>query len=50
MLQRIRDQFRLTIDAYRTVFEGSVDRVTNTAWESDEAICSLKSYVTAIVH
>merc|ERR1712166_900807 len=48
MLQRIRDQFTLTTDAYRTVFEGSVDRVTNTAWESDEAIGSLQTYIATV--
>ena len=45
MLQRIRDESRLTIDAYRCVFEGSIDAVTNTAWETDEMIVSMREYV-----
>eukprot|EP00658_Telonema_sp_P-2_P028667 TRINITY_DN21924_c0_g1_i1.p1 TRINITY_DN21924_c0_g1~~TRINITY_DN21924_c0_g1_i1.p1 ORF type:complete len:245 (+),score=54.25 TRINITY_DN21924_c0_g1_i1:252-986(+) len=48
MLQRIRDEVRLSTDAYRTVFEGSVDTVTNTAWESDEEITNMKHYIKTI--
>eukprot|EP00656_Telonema_subtile_P055159 TRINITY_DN8459_c0_g1_i2.p1 TRINITY_DN8459_c0_g1~~TRINITY_DN8459_c0_g1_i2.p1 ORF type:complete len:261 (-),score=55.31 TRINITY_DN8459_c0_g1_i2:39-821(-) len=48
MLQSIRDQFQLTMDAYRTVFEGSVDRVTNTAWQSDSEIGSLRAYISSV--
>ena len=47
MLQRVQDQNKLTIDAYRTVFEGSVDHVTNVGWESDNAIRNLRSYVSS---
>ena len=49
MLQRIRDESRLTIDAYRCVFEGSVDAVTNTAWESDDSIVSMREYVSVVI-
>lgn len=48
MLQRIRDESRLTIDAYRCVFEGSVDAVTNTAWESDDSIVSMREYIKTV--
>lgn len=39
LLQRVRDEQRLTLDAYRTVFEGSVDYVTNTAWQVLHCVC-----------
>merc|ERR1719446_499427 len=45
LLQRVRDEARLTLDAYRTVFEGSVDYVTNTAWQDDEEIASQREYI-----
>jgi len=48
MLQRVQDQNKLTIDAYRTVFEGSVDHVTNVGWESDNAIRNLRSYISTV--
>ena len=46
MLQRIRNEFRLTSDAYRLVFELSVDHVTNTGWEDDAELTDLKKYVS----
>jgi len=47
LLQRVRDEARLTLDAYRTVFEGSVDYVTNTAWQDDAEIAAQREYVTS---
>lgn len=48
LLQRVRDEARLTLDAYRTVFEGSVDYVTNTAWQDDEEIASQREYIKGV--
>merc|ERR1712159_114293 len=48
LIQRVRDQARLTLDAYRTVFEGSVDYVTNTAWQDDDYITAQREYITKV--
>merc|ERR1711907_411438 len=48
LLQRIRDEARLTLDAYRTVFEGSVDYVTNTAWQDDAEITAQREYIQRV--
>merc|ERR1711959_476824 len=48
LLQRTRDETRLTVDAYRTVFEGSVDYVTNTAWQDDEYITAQREYIVKV--
>jgi len=48
LLQRVRDETRLTLDAYRTVFEGSVDYVTNTAWQDDAEIAAQKDYIDQV--
>merc|ERR1711959_125181 len=48
LIQRVRDEARLTLDAYRTVFEGSVDYVTNTAWQDDEYITAQREYITKV--
>merc|ERR1711907_399500 len=48
LLQRVRDEARLTLDAYRTVFEGSVDYVTNTAWQDDEHITAQREYIKKV--
>jgi len=48
LLQRVRDEARLTLDAYRTVFEGSVDYVTNTAWQDDADITSQRDYIKRV--
>merc|ERR1712159_573240 len=48
LLQRTRDETRLTVDAYRTVFEGSVDYVTNTAWQDDDYITAQREYITKV--
>ena len=45
LLQRVRDEARLTLDSYRIVFEGSVDYVTNTAWQDDTEITAQREYV-----
>ena len=47
-MQRVRDETRLTLDAYRTVFEGSVDYVTNTAWQDDAEIAAQKDYIDQV--
>merc|ERR1711907_347942 len=48
LIQRVRDQARLTMDAYRTVFEGSVDYVTNTAWQDDAEISAQREYIKKV--
>ena len=48
LLQRVRDEARLTLDAYRTVFEGSVDYATNTAWMDDAEIEAQREYINKI--
>jgi len=48
LLQRVRDEARLTLDAYRTVFEGSVDYVTNTAWQDDAEITAQREYIKKV--
>ena len=48
LLQRVRDEARLTLDAYRTVFEGSVDYVTNTAWQDDAEIAAQRDYINQV--
>merc|ERR1712070_1220052 len=48
LLQRVRDEQRLTLDAYRTVFEGSVDYVTNTAWQDDAEITGQQDYIKRV--
>merc|ERR1711959_834574 len=48
LIQRVRDQARLTLDAYRTVFEGSVDYVTNTAWQDDAEIAAQRAHIKKV--
>merc|ERR1719446_488300 len=48
LLQRVRDEARLTLDAYSTVFEGSVDYVTNTAWQDDAEITAQREYIQRV--
>merc|ERR1711988_1941578 len=48
LLQRVRDEARLTLDTYRTVFEGSVDYVTNTAWQDDAEIAAQREHIKRV--